>query len=216
MEPMEFTQCFVPLDKPTALARHETFYRDEKRKCFGIRWRMSRAYYARRYVSYHPVAETFMLRIHVADRTPAVFLPKEKQIPTDIEVTVDPIFAGNFELYLNDARRVHLGPNSGIKLPRLFHGMTVYDMDPGRWDGVRRFSKVFILVPSDGTKFFVTCGTQYDKRIEDIHLQSPCRVENIIDNRVWLRYYIPIADMPKVRSTNDGMLKLIRSFMQDQ
>jgi hypothetical protein len=215
MEPMEFTQCFVPLDNPSKLARHETFYRDQKRGCFGQRWRMPRAYFARSLISYHPVAESFKLRVHIADQSPAVFLPKEKQIPVDIEVTIDPIFSGNFETHLNNFRRINLGPGKGIKSLRLFHNMSVYDIDPKIWDGTKRQDKEVILVPSDGTKFFVTCWGPYDRRIEAFSAKTTCRVSNIIDNRIWLRYYIPIADMPKVRSTNDGMLKLIRNFMQD-
>lgn len=235
MERVEFTQCFMPrastdmecgkLKKGQGYEYCQwfvsTFYLDQTRQCYGQRWAIPKAYYARSYgkLAGATTDDTFVLEVGrpgltpgITEITPGAFLTSEQRIPLFIEVTVRTLSTGKFEKRVRevmDARRI----GGTVKTNQVLYGMGVYDNNKVRVD---QYRDIF-LFPLTNKQWYVRCIMKPGHTLdEDLKTIGGCTVVSNVDDRVHIEYHIDNSELPQLATINTRMTNLIRSFMVNE
>jgi hypothetical protein len=214
MEPIEFTQCFEAFDQPRARKEiKEQFFKDSERSCYGQRWRMPRAYYDHKRVSYQPLTETVVIRVGHPGFAPGNLIPREQYVRLLNEVAIYALWNGNFQDHIRHTKKNYEVTGGLEKIGRVMYEMEVYDQLRMPKD---QYRSIFFFPSEKNARLFMMCLLRPDDPVEYISPQSPhgsCKIVSSIDDRVRIEYHIKYSELPQLRQINTDLIKLVRSFM---
>jgi hypothetical protein len=210
MELTQFTQCFASFDE--TFRRKDEFYKDEKRRCYGQRWSMPRAYFGHKYVSYHPITETVVIRVGHPGLTPGNLIPRGDFVRLFNEVNIRALWNGKFEDQVRHTKKTY-DSFGVVKTNRIIYGMDIYDhtrmpADQGR--------DIFLFPPEEDPALFVKCLVRPHADVDVIlskALNGGCKVIANVDDHVLIEYYVHYPEMPNLAQINAQWVDLVRSFM---
>jgi hypothetical protein len=212
MELTQFTQCFRALEQPWGVNRVDgknEFYKDEKHHCYGQRWSMPRAYFGHKYVSYHPVTETVVIRIGRPGLTPGNLIPRGEFVPLYNDINIEPLWAGRFEDHVRHTKNTYQVTGGLEKIDRTMFGMDVYDQKRMPRD---QYRDIFFFPPNN-PQLFAKCIVKPGHSIDEKFRDGPCNIVANINDRVRIEYSVKYSEMPELEQINTSLANLVSGFM---